>query len=161
MTKQNYKVDENNRTIVANIATLSKEEKEEIQFLCSMGYTFKQAQPKKTRKSATKKMAYYKTLLYAADYKRFEELCSVDGLSYSKACSWANALVAMGQANDNDSVEKMRGLIDDFFANGERLVDCFIFADAWKKAHKPAKKQRKALSDADKLELGIEDELAA
>lgn len=162
MTKKNYKVDETNRTIVADIATLTKEEREHIQMLCSFGYTFiQQAQAKKTRKSATKKMAYYKTLLYAEDYKRFEKLCTVEGLSYSKCCSWVNTLVEMGKANDTANVEKMRRLIDEFFANGEKLVDCFICADAWKAAHKPAKKQRMALSDADKAELGIEEELAA
>ena len=153
MTKKNYKVDETNRTIVADIATLTKEEREHIQMLCGFGYTFiQQAQAKKTRKSATKKMAYYKTILYTEDYKRFEKLCSVDGLSYSKCCSWANTLVEMGKADKPAMVDEMRKLIDAFLKNEGNLVDCFIYVNEWKANQKPQKK-RLALSDEEKADL--------
>ena len=161
MTKQNFKVEESNRTIIGDIATMTNKEREHVQMLCSFGYTFiQQAQAKKTRKSATKKMAYYKTLLYAEDYSRFEKLCSVEGISYSKCCSWANTLVEMAKAGEADKVEDMRKRIDYFIKHNDKLVDCFILVNDWKAMQKP-KKQRLALSDDDKAELGIEDELAA
>lgn len=153
MTKQNFKVEESNRTIIGDIATMTNKEREHVQMLCSFGYTFiQQVQAKKTRKSATKKMAYYKTLLYAEDYKRFELLCSVEGLSYSKCCSWANTLVEMAQANEDDKVNAMRERIDFFEENHDKLVDCFILVNEWKAERQP-KKKRLALSEADMAEL--------
>lgn len=135
-TKKNYSIDEGTKTITAKMGKLTENDKEDIGFLCKLGYTFEAATPCKRTNSSTRNRSYYKSNLIHSDYVEFEAIAEQ---SYPKACAWANKLIALGKSEDEEALEKFRAA----YAKDKAMGNIFLknWAIAQKEATKQAKKE--------------------
>lgn len=106
-TRKNYSIDEETKTITAKMGKLTESDKEDIGFLCGLGYTFEVAASRKRSNSTTRNRSYYKSNLIHSDYVEFEIIADQ---SYPKACAWANKLIALGRSEDEETLEKFRAV---------------------------------------------------
>lgn len=87
-------IDNETRTIVGDIASMTEKEREDVKLLCSLGYTFKQ---KKARKGDKRNREYYEGQLIAEDREIFEALAAK---KYSNAVSFASRIIDLGKYAD-------------------------------------------------------------
>lgn len=135
-TKKNYSIDEGTKTITAKMGKLTENDKEDIGFLCKLGYTFEAATPCKRTNSSTRKRPYYKANLSHPDYVEFETIA--EG-SYPRACAWANALISLGKSGDEESLKEFRAIYAEDKAMGRIFLKNWV--DARKKEEKRAMKE--------------------
>ena len=121
----NYKIDESTRIITGKASKLSSKEMEEVQFLCSLGYTFKNQKPRKGEKRSRD---YYHGLLIAEDREIFEGLAAK---KYSDAVSFASRIIKLGKYADGKSdgtalVEEFRKLAKEDFSKAKLFSNEYL-----------------------------------
>lgn len=119
MSKKFFTIDEEKRTISADLTKLSGEALQQLQVFTSLGYTFVQKEAK--RNSASRKREHYLGNLEKQDREIFELLASDKAKgAYSKAVSFASRIIRMGKLFDSgkatqENLDTFRNAaIDDF-----------------------------------------------
>ena len=136
MAKKSYTVNEDEKTISACMGTLTAQDKQDIEFLCKLGYTFEVKTRRKRQNGSTRKRPYYKANLSHPDYVEFEAIA--EG-SYPRACAWANALISLGKSGDEESLNEFRAIYAEDKAMGRIFLKNWV--DARKREEKRAMKE--------------------
>lgn len=93
MAAKHYRIDDKKQQIVGDVSKLTDKEKEDIQFLVSIGYTFtnREKSTNRTNPNKGRNKAFYKDHLTEAQFKEFEKKIVNGG--FMSAAKWANDLI--------------------------------------------------------------------
>lgn len=134
-------IDNETRTIVGDIASMTEKEKENVKLLCSLGYTFKQ---KKARNGEKRNREYYKGQLIAEDREIFEALAAK---KYSTAVSFASRIIELGKYADKHPEGK--AVVVEFRKLARKdFVEAKIYSESHIATCRAAKKKEKRTQKA-------------